>query len=108
MAAKSETKLQNAIRVELSKIGIVRRNNVGVFFTVYGSPIVIGMQGEADLTLFQQGGKTTFIEIKTLTGQQSKQQKAFQKRVEELGFNYIIMRSLEDARKFVRGVKANE
>ena len=102
---KEETKLQDAIRAELSKIGIVRRNNVGTFLTVNGNPIVIGLPGEADLTLFQRGGKTIFIEVKTQTGRQSKQQRAFQKRVEELGFEYIIARNLEDIKKFVEGIK---
>ena len=102
---KEETKLQNAIRAELSRIGIVRRNNVGTFVTVYGKPIVIGLPGEADLTLFAKGGKTVFIEIKTAKGRQSKQQRAFEKRVKELGFDYVIMRSLEDARELVREVE---
>ena len=102
---KEETKLQNAIRAELSRIGIVRRNNVGTFLTVYGKPIVIGLPGEADLTLFAKGGKTVFIEIKTAAGRQSKQQRAFEKRVKELGFDYVIMRSLEDARELVREVE---
>lgn len=96
-----ETKLQDAIRVELSKAGIVRRNNVGTFLTVNGNPINIGLPGEADLTLFQRGGKTVFIEVKTPTGRQSKQQRAFQKRVEELGFKYKIVRSLDDAKNLI-------
>ena len=102
---KEETKIQNAIRVELSKAGIVRRNNVGTFLTVYGTPITIGLPGEADLTLFCKGGKTYFIEIKTATGKQSKQQKRFQTAVENLGFEYIIMRSVDEAREFIREVE---
>ena len=96
-----ETKLQDAIRAELSKAGIVRRNNVGTFLTINGNPINIGLPGEADLTLFQRGGKTVFIEVKTPTGRQSKQQRAFQKRVEELGFEYKIVRSLDDAKNLI-------
>lgn len=96
-----ETKLQDAIRAELSKAGIVRRNNVGTFLTINGNPINIGLPGEADLTLFQRGGKTVFIEVKTPTGRQSKQQRAFQKRVEELGFKYKIVRSLDDAKNLI-------
>ena len=105
MAQKEETAIQNAIRAELSKIGIVRRNNVGTFLTAYGNPIVIGLPGEADLTLFYSTGKTVFIEIKTPTGRQSAKQKHFQKLVESLGFRYIIMRSVEDARAFIREVE---
>ncbi|MBQ3969495.1 MAG: VRR-NUC domain-containing protein [Clostridia bacterium] len=102
---KKETALQNAIRAELSRVGIVRRNNVGTFFTAYGNPIVIGLPGESDLTLFQRGGKTVFIEIKTDKGRQSKQQKIFEKRVKELGFEYVIMKSLEDAERFIEEVE---
>ena len=102
---KEETKLQNAIRAELSRIGIVRRNNVGTFLTVYGKPISIGLPGEADLTLFAKGGKTVFIEIKTVKGRQSRQQKRFQQAVEKLGFSYIIMKSVDDAKKLIREVE---
>lgn len=97
MAQKKETALQNAIRAELSKAGIVVRNNVGKFFTAYGQPIAIGTPGLSDLTLYSNGGKTIFIEVKTATGRQSEQQKRFQKAVERLGYEYIIMRSIEEA-----------
>lgn len=96
-----ETKIQNDIRVALSELGIVRRNNVGTFVTLDGRPIVIGIPGESDLTLFCRGGRTVFIEVKTPTGRQSKKQKKFQAAVERLGFEYIIMRSVEDAKRFI-------
>lgn len=105
MAAKKETCLQNAIRVALSECGIVRRNNVGVYFTAYGTPINIGIRGESDLTLFTKTGQTIFIEIKTPTGRQSAEQRHFQKVVEGYGFRYIIMRSIDDAQKLIREVK---
>lgn len=70
-----------------------------------GTPIVIGLPGESDLTLFTHGGKTYFIEIKTPTGRQSKRQKHFQQLVESHGFTYIIMRSVEDARELIREVE---
>lgn len=105
MAAKKETAIQNAIRVALSDIGIVRRNNVGVYLTSYGKPIYIGIPGEPDLTLFTRTGETIFIEIKTPTGRQSAEQRHFQKVVEGYGFRYIIMRSVEDAEKLIREVQ---
>ena len=73
--------------------------------TAYGKPIAVGLPGEADLTLYYKGGKTVFIEIKTPTGRQSKQQRAFEKRVKELGFTYLIMRSLDDVREFIKEVE---
>ena len=105
VAQKDETAIKNAIRAELSRVGIVRRNNVGTFLTVNGVPIATGLPGESDLTLFLPGGETYFIEIKTPTGRQSKRQKHFQQLVESYGFTYIIMRSVEDAREFIREVE---
>lgn len=102
---KEETEIQNAIRVELSKIGIVRRNNVGTFYTPDGRPITIGIPGEADLTLFRDSGKTVFVETKTPKGKQSKKQKHFQSVVERRGYEYIIMRSVQDAEKYVEKVE---
>lgn len=102
---ESENSIQNAIRVVLSEIGIVKRNNVGTFYTFDGRPIAIGIPGEADLTLFQNGGKTVFIETKTPAGRQSKKQKHFQNVVERRGFEYIIMRSVGDAVKYIEKVK---
>lgn len=102
---KTETEIQNDIRVVLSKLGIVRRNNVGTFITPYGAPIKIGIPGESDLTLFCRGGRTVFIEVKTPTGRQSKKQKKFQAAVERLGFEYIILRSVEDAERFIEDVR---
>lgn len=102
---KNETAIQNVIRAVLSEIGIVRRNNVGTYLTPYGKPIVIGIPGEPDLTLFTKTGETIFIEIKTPTGRQSEKQKHFQKVVESYGFRYIIMRSVEDAKKLIQEVR---
>ena len=106
MAAKEETKLQNAIRAELSQAGLVRRNNVGTFLTPYGVPVRIGIPGESDLTVFMHGGKTVFVEIKTPNGRQSPQQKHFQNVIESYGFRYVILRSIEDARRLVEEVTA--
>lgn len=82
----------------------MRRNNVGTFFTVYGNPISIGLPGESDLTLFAKGGKTYFVEIKTAKGRQSQKQKNFERIVSELGFEYIVMRSIDDAKRFVKKI----
>lgn len=102
---KNETAIQNVIRAVLSEIGIVRRNNVGTYLTPYGKPIVIGIPGEPDLTLFTKTGETIFIEIKTPTGRQSEKQKHFQKVVESYGFRYVILRSAEDAKKLIQEVR---
>lgn len=105
---KSETQIQNAIRAALSEIGIVRRNNVGTYLTPYGKPIVIGIPGEPDLTLFTKTGETIFIEIKTPTGRQSKAQKHFEEYIKNLGYEYYVVRSVEDALKIVEGRRKSE
>ena len=100
---KHETEIQNSIRIKLSEIGIVRRNNVGTFYTFDGRPIAIGIPGEADLTLFQNGGKTVFIETKTRTGRQSKKQKRFQAAVCEIRRRLQHLRQKPQSRRKSNG-----
>lgn len=99
-----ETILQNDIRVVLSDAGIVLRNNVGTFITPYGQPVRIGIPGEPDLTLFTKTGKTIFIEVKTPTGRLSAKQKHFRKVVEGYGFRFVVLRSVDDAKKLAEEV----
>ena len=56
--------------------------------------------GAADMIILLPIGNVLFVEVKTAKGRQSPEQKAFQERVESLGFNYVIWRSVEDAEKF--------
>lgn len=51
-------------------------------------------KGVADVHLCFPNGKLVYIEFKTPTGVQRPEQKEFQQRVEALGFNYYIVRSL--------------
>lgn len=81
------------------------RNNVGRFYTAAGYPIAVGVPGMADLTLFAEGGKTIFVEVKTSTGKLSEQQKRFKNAVKRLGFEYIVMRSKEEAIKLCDHLK---
>ncbi len=53
------------------------------------------LPGVSDLIILQPG-RTLFIELKTLTGIQSPVQKDFQSRIELLGFEYHLIRSLEE------------
>lgn len=43
-----------------------------------------------------------FVEFKTKTGRQSKKQNQFQKRVEALGFEYFIIRSVEEFKDLIK------
>lgn len=53
------------------------------------------MAGVSDLIILI-GNKTFFCELKTESGKQSEKQKDFQSRVEMLGFEYKLIRSLEE------------
>lgn len=56
--------------------------------------------GVSDLIIIQPN-KILFIEVKTVTGKQSENQKKFQKKVELLGFEYYVVRSLEDFKALI-------
>ena len=57
-------------------------------------------EGVSDLIILLPNGKTVFVEVKTKKGKQSESQIEFQKRVEKLGFEYFVWRSVEDAVKW--------
>jgi len=63
-------------------------------FTVLKT-IRCNITGFPDVTLFK-GGKTTFLEVKNEKGIQSEIQKYVQKELEKQGFEYIVVRSLEE------------
>jgi hypothetical protein len=61
----------------------------------------LGLQkGRSDMTLFY-AGKTYHIEFKTETGRQSPEQKKWQELVESHGFEYIIIRTLEEFKQLI-------
>lgn len=53
------------------------------------------MPGVSDLIVVLPG-KVLFIEFKSKIGRQSVEQKAFMEKVEALGFNYHLIRNLDD------------
>lgn len=56
------------------------------------------MPGVSDLIVIIPN-KTIYVEVKTETGTQSEKQKEFQQIVEALGFEYYLVRSLDDFNK---------
>jgi hypothetical protein len=52
--------------------------------------------GVPDLAVVIPGGRIVWVEVKSMTGSQAPEQKAFQARLELLGHDYIIARRLED------------
>lgn len=54
------------------------------------------LPGASDLIVITPNGKIMFIELKTETGVQSDVQKDFQSRIELLGYEYHLIRSLTE------------
>ena len=103
-----ETKIQNKIMMAMSKKGwLCWRNQVGLFKTMDGRTVNIGIKGSSDLMAVkptvitpEMVGQTlavfVAVEVKTATGRQSEPQKKWQKAVEKLGVKYIIARCEDD------------
>ncbi len=58
------------------------------------------VKGRSDLVLYWQGG-AYHIEVKTESGVQSPDQKAWQKLIESQGFSYYLIRSLSEFQKII-------
>lgn len=99
---KNETLIQNEIRIELSKHGLILRQNVGTFYTPYGEKIKIGFKGLSDLIYFGNDGLVAFIETKTENGKLRKEQKHFLDTMNERGYVAGVARSVEDALKLIK------
>ncbi len=59
------------------------------------------LKGASDLIVILPN-KILFVEIKTEKGVQSENQKDFQNRIEILGYNYHIIRSLEQFQELIK------
>ena len=103
-----ETNIMNKIMLAMSKKGyLCWRNQVGLFKTLDGRTVNIGIKGSSDLMAVkptvitpEMVGQTlavfVAVEVKTATGRQSEPQKKWQKAVEKLGVKYILARSEND------------
>lgn len=96
----TETDIQNAIRCELSKYGVVVRMNTGFFQTFDGRVIKCGIKGMSDL-LFIGQGYVAFIEVKTPTGRLRPEQKNFLARMKSMGHIAGVARSVDEAVKLI-------
>lgn len=98
----TETDIQNAIRLELSKYGVCFRMNSGVFKQGERT-IKCGVKGMSDL-LFIKNGKAYWLEVKTPTGKASKEQLNFLAVMrDKYGCVTAIVRSVDDAVRAVEG-----
>jgi hypothetical protein len=62
------------------------------------------LSGVSDLIVVLKG-KVIFVEVKNDKGKQSPKQILFQKQVENLGFEYHLVRNLESFKKIIDGIQ---
>lgn len=101
-----ETKIQNEIRVALSKHDCtVFRANVGKVMMNNGRWFDTGLpKGHPDLYGFRHtDGKCFYVEVKTKTGRLREDQKRFAEYVTQFPILYGVARSAEDAIKIIEG-----
>ncbi|MDD4095294.1 MAG: VRR-NUC domain-containing protein [Oscillospiraceae bacterium] len=96
-----ETELQNRIRCELSKYGIVVRMNTGVFQTNDGRHVRTGIPGMPDLLFIGSGGRTVWIEVKKDKGRLSPEQMNFIETLRGMGHTAGVARSVKDALELI-------
>jgi hypothetical protein len=92
----SETAIVNACITLLTLKKIFHyRNNTGALATAKGGFIRFGAVGSPDIVAVINGVYHA-IEVKTVTGRQSDNQKAFQARLEAAGGVYWLIRSVDE------------
>ena len=62
------------------------------------------LAGASDMICILPNKQLIFLELKTEKGVQSEKQKEFQKRVENLGFEYWLIRSLDEFKNKMQNV----
>ncbi len=93
----TEKQIQNLILLTFGTRHDMRlwRANVGV--ARIGRRVVrFGVPGQADLTGILPGGKRLEIEVKTNVGQQTPEQRNYQRIIERFGGVYVLARSVDD------------
>jgi hypothetical protein len=99
----SESQIQSTLidYLQRKKHLVIRLNNIPVSQMVSGQRVFRKMpkgsiNGMADLLVITDGGFGVWLEVKAPKGKQSPDQKEFQRRVEEKGGEYYLVRRLED------------
>ena len=60
------------------------------------------LSGVSDLICITQKKEIFFLELKTQKGVQSDSQKEFEKRITDLGYKYVLIKSFEDYLNFIK------
>lgn len=97
-----ETELMNKIAIALSEKGcIIHRTNSGLYYTVDGRPVRVGIVGMADLQGHRPDGKAFYLEVKTFEGKKRKEQEKFIAAMQRSGAIAGFVRSAEEALNMV-------
>lgn len=101
----TETDIQTAIRIELSKRGcFVQRTNVGTFYMADGRPVRIGIPGQSDLCGHRPGdGRAWYIEVKRPGEEPRENQERFLRQMRDSGALAGVAHSVEEAVGIVFG-----
>ena len=101
----TETDIQTAIRIELSKRGcFVQRTNSATLYTKDGRPVRIGMPGQSDLCGHRgTDGRCFYIEVKKPGQKPRKNQQDFLDAMRNTGALAGVAHSVEEAVGIVFG-----
>lgn len=100
---KTEHEIQKSVvrwfKKEFPEYIIFSTNNEATYNNSYFLESGV-LQGVSDLVVILPN-KVLFIELKTERGKQSKSQKEFEAKITSLGYEYLIIRSLEDFKELI-------
>lgn len=101
---KTEHNIQKSIvrwfRKEYSEYIVFSTNNESCYNNSYFLESGV-LQGVSDLVIVLPN-KVLFVELKTERGKQSKSQKEFEAKLISIGYEYYIIRSLEDFKELIK------
>lgn len=90
-------RLKNRILVRLSELGAMAWNNpTGVFYTITGQAVKIGVPGAADIVGETKDGRALAVEVKTGSGRLSPEQIKWRDAFVSRGGLYIEARCIDD------------
>lgn len=97
-----QTQIETFLRYQqnLGKLVYIK-NNSGAFSTKKGGFYKFGKKGSSDFLVFLPMGNTLHLEIKNEKGRQSPDQKKYQAKIESLGHDYKLCRSLEEVQQII-------
>ena len=81
-----------------------QKNNSGALPTAQGSWIRFGKAGAPDFIIWLPQGKNICLEVKNETGKLSPIQKKFRDKITKLGYEYFIVRSVDEAEKIINRI----